>query len=409
MEETGQLVRRLTLPYLVLCGLGTIVGAGIYVLIGKVAGRAGMYAPVSFLLAAMLALSAAAAYAEMSSRFPKTAAETVFVRQGLGVVPLAIAAGICVLVTAVVSSAALAVGFAGYFRGLVALPHAVLVVSVLTLLVALAIWGIKESALASAVITCIEVGGLVLVVVAGAGELRNLPERLPDMVPGFEAGAWFGIVGGIFLAFFAYIGFEDMVNVAEEVEDAPRTMPRAIGITMALAITLYLAVAVVSVLAVPLADLARSEAPLVLVFEHATGWDGRALTVIGSFAVVNGILVQIIMASRVLLGMSRQGWLPGWLAEVNPRTHTPVVATVLVGVAVLALALTTDIETLAQSTTVFTLSVFTLVNAALWRLKGRNPSPPPGGIELPRWVPGLGAMVSAVFSVLTALDLAGAL
>ena len=116
MEETGQLVRRLTLPYLVLYGLGTIVGAGIYVLIGKVAGRAGMYAPVSFLLAAILALSAAAAYAEMSSRFPTTAAETVFVRQGLGVVPLAIAAGICALVTAVVSSAALAVGFAGYFR-----------------------------------------------------------------------------------------------------------------------------------------------------------------------------------------------------------------------------------------------------------------------------------------------------
>lgn len=329
MEENAQLLRRLTLPYLVLYGLGTIVGAGIYVLVGKVAGRAGMLAPISFALAAALALTAAAAYAEMSSRFPKTAAETVFVRERLGIVPLAVVAGVCVLITGMVSSAALAVGFAGYFRRLVDLPHAVLVAGVLALLVGLAIWGIKESALASAVITCIEVGGLVLVVAAGAGELRHLPERLPELTPGLGATEWTGIVGGIFLAFFALIGFEDMVNVAEEFEDAPRTMPRAIAITMGLAIVLYIAVA--------------------------------------------------------------------------------VVATSLVGCVVLALALSIDVETLAQFTTVFTLSIVTLVNASLRRLKGRDPSPPPGGIALPRWLPGTGAVVSALFAVLTALDLAGRL
>ena len=413
MEPDGKLQKRLTLPYLVLYGLGTIVGAGIYVLVGKVAGRAGMLAPVSFLLAALLAASAAAAYAEMSSRFPKTAAEAVYVREGLGIIPLAILAGSCVLVTGMVSSAALSVGFAGYFKGLVDLPQPVLVIGVVALLVGIAIWGIKESAVAAAVITCIETGGLVLVIAAGAGELDQLPARLPEMVPdlsGAQASVhWLGILGGIFLAFFAFIGFEDMVNVAEEVQDAPRTMPLAIGITMVLAIALYLGVSVVAVLAVPLDELAASEAPLVLVFERGTGLAGWPLTVIGSFAVINGALIQIIMASRVVYGMSRQGWLPDWLARVHPRTNTPVVSTLLVGGVILGLALIANVETLAQFTTMFTLSAFSLVNAALWRLKGRDPAPPASGFSLPRWVPGLGAVVSALFAVLTALDLAGRL
>lgn len=409
MEQKGQLLRRLTLPYLVLYGLGTIVGAGIYVLVGKVAGRAGMFAPVAFGLAAVLAASAAAAYAEMSSRFPKTAAEAVYVREGLGLVPLAILAGCCVLTTGMVSSAALSVGFAGYFRGLVALPETALVVGVVALLVGVAIWGIKESALAAAIITCVEVGGLVLVIWAGAGELQHLPARWPEMIPSMDATAWAGILGGIFLAFFAFIGFEDMVNVAEEVQDASRTMPRAIAITLVTAIVLYMAVAVVAVLAVPLDELAASEAPLVLVFERGTGMPGTPLTVIGSFAVINGALIQIIMASRVVFGMSRQGWLPAWLGRVHGRTGTPVIATLLVGSVILVLALIADVETLAQFTTLFTLSAFALVNAALWNLKRGNPPPPASGFSLPRWVPGLGALVSALFAVLTALDLAGRL
>jgi APA family basic amino acid/polyamine antiporter len=361
------------------------------------------------LLAAALAASAAAAYAEMSSRFPKTAAEAVYVREGLGVVPLAILAGCCVLITGMVSSAALSVGFAGYFKELVVLPQTALVVGVVALLVGVAIWGIKESAVAAAVITCIETGGLVLVIASGAGELDQLPARLPEMLPDLSGAHWIGILGGIFLAFFAFIGFEDMVNVAEEVHDAPRTMPLAIAITMVLAIVLYMGVAVVAVLAVPLDELAASDAPLVLVFERGTGLAGWPLTVIGSFAVINGALIQIIMASRVVYGMSRQGWLPEWLARVHPKTNTPVVSTLLVGAVILGLALAADVETLAQFTTMFTLSAFSLVNAALWRLKGRDPAPPASGFSLPRWVPGLGAVVSALFAVLTALDLAGRL
>lgn len=409
MEANTELRKRLTLPYLVLYGLGTIVGAGIYVLVGKVAGRAGMLAPVSFILAAALAGLAAAAYAEMSSRFPKTAAEAVYVREGLRIVPLAVLAGLCVLTTGMVSAAALSVGFAGYFRGLIDLPPTLLVVGIVVLLVGVAIWGIKESAIAASIITCVEVGGLVLVIWAGSGALGDLPERLPEMIPSADSAAWIGILGGIFLAFFAFIGFEDMVNVAEEVRDAPRTMPRAIIITLALAIILYIAVAMVSVLAVPLNELAASDAPLVLVFERSSGFSGAPLTVIGSFAVINGALIQIIMASRVLYGMSRQGWLPARLAQVNAKTGTPILATLLVGGVILGLALVADVETLAQFTTMFTLGAFTLVNAALWTLKGRDPSPSQSGFCLPRWMPGLGAVVSLVFAVLTALDLAGRL
>jgi basic amino acid/polyamine antiporter, APA family len=409
MSNEAVLRKRLTLPYLVLYGLGTIVGAGIYVLVGKVAGRAGMLAPVSFILAAMLAAMAAAAYAEMSSRFPQTAAEAVYVRHGLRNIPLAILAGSCVLITGTVSAAALSVGFAGYFKALVDLPSHVIVIGVVVLLGAIAVWGIKESAIAAATITCVEVGGLLLVIWAGSDALATLPARLPEMVPSMDSLAWIGILAGIFLAFFAFIGFEDMVNVAEEVQDAPRTMPIAIVITMALSIVLYMAVTIVAVLSVPLDVLAASEAPLVEVFERGSGMSGASLTVIGSFAVINGALIQMIMASRVIHGMTRQGWLPAPLGRIHPRTGTPVTATLMVSVVVVSLALVADVETLAQFTTLFTLSAFSLVNASLWVLKGRHPEPPPSGFCLPRWLPGLGAVVSLIFAVLTALDLAGRL
>ena len=126
-------------------------------------------------------------------------------------------------------------------------------------------------------------------------------------------------------------------------------------------------------------------------------------------AVINGALIQMIMASRVIHGMTRQGWLPAPLGRVHPRTGTPVTATLMVSVVVVSLALVADVETLAQFTTLFTLSAFSLVNASLWALKGRHPEPPPSGFCLPRWLPGLGAVVSLIFAVLTALDLAGRL
>jgi len=403
-EKPTGLRRRLNLPLLVLYGLGTTIGAGIYVLVGKVAGRAGEFAPISFLVAAGLAGFTAWSYAELSSRFPKSAGEAVYVRHGLGREGLARLVGFLVIATGVVSSATLAQGFAGYFGQLFAVPDPVATVAVILILALVAAWGIGESVMIAALLTVLEIIGLLMVIWAGRGILADLPGVARTLTPPFAALPWAGVLAGSFLAFFAFIGFEDIVNVAEEVRDERRTLPLAIGLTLVLTAVLYVLVVVIAVRAMPIDALRQSGAPLVDIFRHQTGGPGTVLTLIGAFAVINGALIQIIMASRVLYGMASQGWLPGVLAAVHRKTRTPINATVIIAAVIMALALLFDLELLAQVTTLIILAVFTLVNAALVRLKRRD-GVPEGTVSVPLWVPVAGAGISAVFFVLTLLDL----
>ncbi|MBL6948082.1 MAG: amino acid permease [Rhodospirillales bacterium] len=406
--ESG-LNRRLGLLLLTLYGLGTTVGAGIYVLVGKVAGRAGEFAPVSFLLAAALAGLTALSYAELSSRFPKSAGEAVYVSQGLGRASLAILVGFLVIGTGVVSAATLSQGFSGYFGTLVAVPGWLSMAGVVLILTGFAAWGIAQSVIAASLLTVFEVVGLVMVIWAGRGIVTDPGAIAAAMTPPIDdALAWTGILTGSYLAFFAFIGFEDMVNVAEEVKDERRTIPAAIGLTLLVTTVLYLCISVISVNALPVAELAASPAPLVAIYERLTGAPGTLLKLIGSFAVINGALIQIIMASRVVYGMASQGWLPAGLACVNGTTRTPLVATGLVGMGVLVLAFSVRLELLAETTTLFIFGVFALCNAALFRLKwtaGQDIEKDTEIVRVPIAVPALGAVFSALFFVLTLLDL----
>ena len=406
MAQAPELKRSLSLTLLVLYGLGVTVGGGIYILIGKVAGRAGLYAPVSFLVAAGLATFTALSYAELSARFPKSAGEAVYVEEGLGRPSLAIITGFLLVGVGVLSSSALSTGFIGYLHTMVRLPEWLAVTALVGGLGLLAAWGIRQSASFAALVTVIEIGGLLLVLWAGRDLLADLPSRMDELLPPLEAGAWLGVVGGSVLAFYAFIGFEDMVNVAEEVKDVTRTMPRAIILTLALTVVLYLGVATVAVLALAPAELAASGAPLSLVYERRTGQPATAINLIGVLTVVNGILIQIILASRVLYGMSQRRWLPAVLGRVNARTRTPLVSTALVVGAVLGLGLAFPMEELAQATTLATLVVFTLINASLVGLKRRGPTPQ-GAPSMPVWVPATGFVVSLAFAVLEAADLVG--
>jgi len=208
-----------------------------------------------------------------------------------------------------------------------------------------------------------------------------------------------GVFAGAVLAFYAFIGFEDIVNVAEEVKDPARTMPIAIVATLVIAGGLYLAVSITALAVLPLVELAGAEAPLALVYA-AGGGDARILGAIAVLATVNGVLVQMVMASRVLVGLSRQGSLPAVLGRVHPITRTPVVATVLVVSVILVLALSFSIATLAGTTSLVTLAVFALCNLALWRLKRRGGPVPQEVPTLPIWLPLIGAVVSlAVLAV----------
>jgi amino acid transporter len=376
MPAPTGLKRSITLPLLVFYGLGNILGAGIYALIGKVAGSAGLYSPVAFLVSALLAGLTAFSYAELSARLPLSAAEAAYVQSGFHWRPLTQAVGTLIALSGIVSAATISHGFAGYLEVFVTLPQPLVIVAVLVLLGALAAWGIAESVLTSAIITAIEIGGLMLVIWVSRAAVADLPARLPELVPPAEPSVWVGIMLGAFLAFYAFIGFEDMVNVAEEVKRPERTLPWAIFAALGITAILYLGVALAAVLSVPAPELAASEAPLALVYQRATGDEPRLIAAVSLFAVINGALIQIIMASRVAYGMGRQGWAPTILAWVNPVTRTPVLATVLVTLMVIGFALFLDITALARMTSFFIMLVFAAVNLALVVIKRRGPAPP---------------------------------
>ena len=400
----GELRRSLSLPLITFYGLGTILGAGIYVLVGKVAGTAGMFAPVSFALAAVTAALSAFVYMELCSRYPFSGGAAVYTEKGFGVRWLSIVVGFLIVLSGLVSAATITKGFVGYFQVFFDWPETVVVILALVGLGLLAAWGIAQSTAAAAVATVIEVAGLLLIIYVARDAFGALPARIGDLVPPVETVAWEGILLGGFLAFYAFIGFEDMVNVAEEVKDAQRVLPRAIILAVASATLLYLAISLIAVLALPLEELAASKAPLALIYERATGDPPTFMALIALFAVINGALIQIIMASRMLYGMSKEGWLPRIVGSVHPRTQTPIVATALVVAAILLFALALPLVTLAKVTSFALLVVFALIGVALIRIKRRDPAPA-GVYRVPGWVPFASVTTAIVLLGFQVLDL----
>lgn len=404
MESSATLRRSLSLPLITFYGLGNILGAGIYVLIGKIAGEAGMYAPLSFLVASLLAGITAFTYAELCSRYPLSAGEAVYVQEGFGISQLSILVGLLIIMTGVVSAATIARGFVGYLDVFIVLPDWLVIVLVIGILGSLAIWGITESVGTAAIITLVEVSGLLLIIYIAAPSLPALPERAPEFVPSLDAGSWSGIFAGAFLAFYAYVGFEDMVNVAEEVKSPERVLPYAILLSLLLAALLYIVIAVVSLLVLDASQLAQSDAPLATVYETVTGDRPVIISIISIFAVINGALIQIIMASRVCYGLSRQGWLPFILGHVAAGTRTPVYATLLIMFLIIVMALWLPIETLARSTSYLLLVIFGMINAGLIRIKRRT-APMANVFTVPAFIPWLGLAGCIIFLVIQTISL----
>lgn len=389
------LKRVLGLTLVVLYGLGVTIGAGIYVLIGASARQAGIYAPVSFCIAALVMAPTAASFAELSSRMPVSAGEAAYVREGLNSRGLALAVGLLVVTAGVVSAAAVAIGAAGYISVFIGAPDDLIITLVVLAMGLAAAWGILESVSLAGVLTLIEIGGLALIVVAGIGNDPSIVLRFGEVVPGsFDPVIWSGVFSAGLLAFFAFIGFEDLVNIAEEVKEPLKVLPWAIFLTLVLSTLIYVCVVTVAVLSVPLEGLAASKAPLGFVYESVTGGSPLIISAIAIVATLNGIIVQMIMASRVLYGLSAQGDLPGILSQVSPLTRTPLIATALVVAIILMLALAFPIEGLAVMTSRVTLTIFSLVNLALLRLKLREDAPPEGIFTVGLWVPVAGLSAS---------------
>jgi amino acid transporter len=389
IEGPVPLRRRLGLSLLVLYGTGITVGAGIYVLIGAVAGHAGVYAPWSFVVAAAVMGLTVGSYAELSTRYPVSAGEAAYVRAAFQSPALSTAIGLLTVVTGVVSSAAVTLGSAGYIQQFIDLPRGPIVVTVAVLLGAVAAWGILESVVLASLFTLIEVGGLVTVIVAGIHAELPIAATIAHMPP-LNAMALSGIGFGSLLAFFAFIGFEDLANVVEEAKVPHRDIPRAMILTLGISTILYVLVAAVAVSAGPIERLSSSSAPLSLVFREVAGVSPATISAIAIVATLNTILAQMTMAARVIYGLARERELPAIFARVHHRTGTPLVATACIAALVVPLALFVPLTPLAEGTSLTTLAVFALVNLALLRLRYRGvPSSIPH-VTVPIWIPATG-------------------
>ena len=390
--------RSIGLTALVFYGVGTMIGGGIYALLGKIIGEVGVFTPLSLLLAGAVALISAFSFAELSSRFPVSAGEAAYVEAAFDNRWLSQLVGCLVVLTGVVSSATLCAATGGFLLDLTAMPVTGLIVGTVLTLTAIAAWGVTVSVTVVAMVTLLEAGTLVVIIGLSADRMLQLPSLITDMAVNleqFEVGA---LVAATFLAFYAFVGFEDMVNMAEEVRDVERNMPLAIFIAVAITIVLYLGVAVVALTLEDREGLVGAHTPLAMLLP--SGSSVLLIGVISILAGLNGALVQMMMAARVLYGMARRGMAPRVLSGINDRTRTPMTATLLVGLIVLLLASSFTLTGLAEATSFIILGVFFLVNLSLVVIRLRE-----GRGAMPTRLPWLSSLAAASCLAMLALRL----
>lgn len=403
------LLRTMGLFSLVVYGVGDMVGSGIYGTVGKAAGTLGNAVWLAFVVAMAAAVLTGLSYASLASRYPRAAGAAYVTHRAFGLAYLSYLVGLTVTASGLTSMATSTNVFANTLQAMIGGPWIVLVLAFLGFLTVVNLWGLKQSMWTNLVCTAVEVGGLLFLVAVGS--------RFWGSVDYFEtARATFDVQGrivdhglgmsillaGSVLTFFSFIGFEDMLNVAEEVKQPERTMPWGIVLALAAVTVLYISVAVTAVSVVDYRVLALAPAPLSAICHRAAPWlPARTYDFITLFAVANTVLINYIMGSRLLYGMARQGLLPAVLGRVHAKRHTPHVAIFALLVVVLILALSGGpdaVKQLASATALLLLFSFMVVNSALVTLKLRA-NEPRGAFEVPVFVPLLGIIVNATLIV----------
>ena len=393
-SQPNQLKRVLSLPLVVLYGLGITIGAGIYVLVGETAARAGMLAPLAFILAAIVMLFPALCFAELSGRFPFASGAAQFVEESFGKRMLGLGIGLLVMAAGLIAASTISLGSVRYLSSLVDLPASLLLVAVVSLMGFICTWGIKESVIFASIMTLLEISGLFAVIVGGFifdyDLLTHVNRLLP---PSWSAAVLTSILQASLLAFFAFIGFEGISNIAEETLDPRRTLPRAIIFTLAFSTVIYVLVVSIALLTVGPEELSTQQAPLSHLFQQTTSLPASIISLIAVVATLNGVIVQIIMVSRLAYGLSSRGLLPEFLRQVHPRRKTPVLAILLATALILLLTLSLPVVVLAEWTSRIILFVFMIVCLALLRLKVKRIEPPAGNFRVNPAIPALGGVL----------------
>lgn len=384
-------------------GLGSMLGAGIYALIGKAAETLGNAVWLAFLMALLAALLTGLSYACVGSRYAKAGGAAYVTQRSLRKPWLSYVVGIAVMMSGLTSMAtgsqAIAENLAKALN--MDLPIKLVAIALVFLVGCIIYRGLRESMWANIACTVVEASGLLFIIAVGFkywGSVDYFETANDTVTGGSGSGITLAIVmQGAVLTFFSFIGFEDILNVSEEVKNPRRNIPFGLVGAMILATLIYMAVAITAVSVIPWRELALSKTPLMEVAHRAAPWFRGIDSVyvgITIFAIGNTALLNYIMGSRLLYGMSKQGLLPAILAKVHPVRHSPHVAIAVLFVIVSVLILSGGVKQLAESTVLLLLTVFTVVNISLVVLKLR-PGEEKGGFEVPIFIPALGAFVCA--------------
>ncbi|MFD9967035.1 APC family permease [Streptomyces sp. NPDC059017] len=402
-EHEGSLKRAIGPKLMILFVIGDILGTGIYATTGKVAGKIGGALWLPFLIGFVVALLTAASYVELVGKYPKAAGAALYTQKAFRLPFLTFIIAFMVMCSGLSSASAAARAFSGdYFQEFTdAIPPTAIAIAFILGLAAIALRGVAESVKTNMVLTLVELSGLAVVlgigawaVMSGGGE----PSRLGEFhSSGTGYALLTSVLGATALGFFAFVGFEDSVNMAEETKDPVRTFPRAIFIGVGVTGTIYVLVALVSSLLVDYRVLAASDGPLLEVVK-AGGVDfpPKLFAAIALFAVTNSALINIMMASRLCYGLANEKVLPRGMARVLPHRRTPVTGIVFVTLIAIGLVSTGEIEGLGDTTAFLLLCVFAVVNVAVLVL--RKDRVEHAHFRTPTVLPVLGAITSVILA-----------
>ncbi|GAA5055618.1 amino acid transporter [Thermocatellispora tengchongensis] len=398
--ERHSLRRVIGRKVLLLFVVGDILGAGIYALAGKVAGHVGGALWVPFLVAFVLAALTATAYAELVGKYPRAAGAALYVNKAFAVPFVTFIVAFAVMMSGITSASAAARAFGGdYLAEFVSLPTVVGALIFLGLITLVNFAGISESVRVNVVLTLIEAFGLLVIIAIGVYALivgDGEPARALEFHP--VHGAFLGVLGGTALAFYALLGFEDSVNLAEEAKDPQRDFPRALFGGLVVAALIYMAVAFTATMLVDTETLRTSSGPLLEVVRVAgLSFPPKLFALIALLAVGNTALINMLMASRLVYGMARERIVPRAFAIVHPTRATPWVAILFTVAIAVVLVSTGDVGGLADTTVLLLLCVFTLVNVSVLVLRRERSEH--AHFRAPTWAPVLGAVVCAALAL----------
>ena len=415
------LARTMGLGALIIYGVGGMLGSGVYALMGRAAGTMGNAIWLAFVVSMFAALFTGLSYASLGSRYPRAGGVAFVTQRAFGMPFLSYLIGLAVVASGLTSFAVQSRTFAGYLDGLwqgaaVATKETPIffILGFIVLLTIINLRGMKESTWMNAICTGIEVFGLAIVIVVGLKywggvDLLAVPQAFTPTgdkaadtaartasLQSLSGALSLGLVlQGAVLTFYSFIGFEDMMNVSEEVKDPQRNFPLGVMIALAITTVVYIAIALTAVSVLSPAQLAASNQPLVdVVAKAAPAFPSWLFSLIALFAIANTGLLNYIMGSRLIYGMARQGFVPKFLGEIHPKRRTPHWAIVILGAIVVVLALSADVRQLASATSTLLLCVFIVVNGALLVLQ-RKKDEPKGRFEVPAFVPICGMIVCA--------------